>query len=297
MTINVLILGAKGQVGVDVAIKFSHDSRFTVQQLSREQIDLVNTQDILPLVNQYRPDIIINAAGYTQVDKAESEPDLALLLNATVPELLAQYSHTTGALLIHISTDYVFSGKSSSAYAETATPAPLNLYGKTKLEGEKRIQAACHNYVILRTSWVFGLHGKNFVNTMLSLAQNRTAISVVADQMGNPTYAGDIADVMYAIAVMYVNEQQDFAPGTYHYSGDSTVSWYALAQTIFTEYSMYSSTIPTLTAIPTSQYPTPAVRPANSALLNDKIVQTFNVSPSNWQQGIKTLVKDFHENY
>lgn len=290
MTSKVALLGANGQVGTELLAVLSRNTEWEVVALTRAELDITDPNAINRVLSSISPDIVVNATAYTQVDKAESEPELAYAVNALGPRYLAQYTQSTSALLFHISTDYVFSGKQSTPYTEDDTPDPVNQYGLTKLQGERFIQASCSQYMILRTAWVFGKTGNNFVKTMLKLAQSHAEISVVNDQIGIPTYAHDIAVAIATMLSRYLRDNS--LSGVYHYSGTPKVTWYEFAQTIFQRNPEYALPVTQVNAISTLQYPTPAQRPAFSLLSNDKIMRVFAVTPSQWQVGLDQLLQE-----
>ncbi|WP_286049661.1 dTDP-4-dehydrorhamnose reductase [Rheinheimera sp. KL1] len=238
----------------------------------------------------FAPDIIINAAAYTAVDKAEQDQESANAINHLGAEYLARIAQKLNAVFIHVSTDYVFDGNSAVPYVETDKPNPQSVYGKTKLDGESAIAQHCTKHIILRTAWVFAEHGNNFVKTMLRLALSRPELGVVADQIGGPTYAGDIADAILNI-ISQLNSQNEDRWGVYHFSGEPYVSWHSFAECIFEEAFNQSllMTQPILNAITTEQYPTPAKRPAYSMLDCQKIHVAFNIEPSNWRAALNNL--------
>lgn len=282
-----LITGADGQVGSQLVTKLHGKGK--VWATNRHTLDIVQQEAVLQAVHDFCPDIIINAAAYTAVDRAESEADLVYAVNCTGAKNLACAAQSIGAIILHISTDYVFDGTGNMPYTETDPVAPQNVYGKSKLAGERAVQAACARHIILRTAWVFHEHGNNFVKTMLRLAKQRDAISVVGDQFGAPTYAGDVAAALIAIAEQLLDGKEQF--GLYHFSGSPYVSWYDFAHHIFAQAIAQHilTQAPTLTAITTADYPTAACRPTHSRLNCDKIQAAFGINPSDWQQALLNL--------
>lgn len=286
--LKVAVTGANGQLGYQLAKKLA--DKVTLLALDRATLDIANSAQVEETLLAFAPDVIINAAAYTAVDKAEQEPELAKAINETGPENLAKVAATLDAVLIHVSTDYVFDGSSDKPYLETDATNPQSMYGLTKLSGEQAIAKNCTKHIILRTAWVFAEHGNNFVKTMLRLAQSRPELGVVADQIGGPTYAGDIAEAIISIMTQLKTEnEQRF--GIYHYSGAPYVSWHQFACCIFDQalQQQLIAQAPKVNAITTAQYPTPAKRPAFSMLDCRKIQQSFGVSPSNWQAELKNL--------
>lgn len=287
---KILITGSNGQVGSCLVNRLQLKPEIEFLALNRQELDITDPVKVDSIVKQFTPDVIINAAAYTAVDKAEQEVELCYAINSDGPKFLAEAAHKNGALLIHISTDYVFSGEKQGLYDEEDPVAPQGVYGQSKLAGELAVAKACPRHVILRTAWVFGEHGNNFVKTMLRLAQTRDYLGVVADQYGGPTYAGDIADTILSIASQIVNDGAH-AYGVYHFSGSPHVSWHTFAQKIFEkakEQNLLDKTI-VVNPISTTEYPTPAKRPANSRLSNTKLKQVYGIKPSDWQEALANL--------
>lgn len=287
---KILITGANGQVGYSLE-KLLAESSLQYLALTRDQLDITNAQAVNEQVSKYEPGVIINAAAYTAVDKAESSLDDAYRINRDGARNLAVAANLVGSAIFHISTDYVFAGDSETAYREDDLTAPQGVYGKSKLDGEIAVREANDKHIILRTAWVFGEHGNNFVKTMLRVGKDRDSLGVVADQFGGPTYAGDIASALVNIARQYkINGSIDW--GTYHYSGMPHTTWFEFAQQIFNaadQAGIYSKPQPTLNAIATSDYPTPAKRPANSRLNCEKITKTFGVTASDWRHALNNI--------
>ena len=286
--LKVAVTGANGQLGFQLVKKLA--DQVTLMAFDRAALDIANETDVREKLSAFAPHIIINAAAYTAVDKAEQEPDLAKAINEAGPENLAKVAESLGAVLIHVSTDYVFDGMSETPYVETDAVNPQSSYGFSKLQGERAIITACHRHIILRTAWVFAEHGNNFVKTMLRLAQTRPELGVVADQIGGPTYAGDIADAIIQI-LSQLQASDEARYGVYHYSGMPYVSWHQFAEHIFAAAAKQQliEKAPIVNAITTAQYPTPAKRPAFSKLDCSKIQQNFGVLPSNWQAALNDL--------
>jgi dTDP-4-dehydrorhamnose reductase len=287
---RVLITGSRGQVGhcLTEQLRNYTDAQFLV--LDSKGLDITDQSAVQAAVNCFKPTIIINAAAYTAVDRAEDEVDLAYAINRDGPKFLAEAAQSVNAAILHISTDYVFSGEKIGLYEEFDIPAPQNIYGESKLAGEQAIIKACDKHIILRTAWVFGEAGNNFVKTMLRLGKEHKALSIVGDQFGGPTYAGDIASVLVTIAKTLSNGDND-KYGIYHYSGFPHISWFEFAQEIFKNAKEQNilDNIPTLTAITTAEYPTPAKRPANSTLATNKITDIFAIEASDWKLAISNL--------
>lgn len=286
--LKVAVTGSNGQLGYQLAKKLA--DKVTLLALDKASLDIANNAQVEETLLAFGPDLIINAAAYTAVDKAEQEPELAKAINETGPENLAKVAAKLAAVLIHVSTDYVFDGSNDAPYVETDATNPQSIYGLTKLNGEKAIAKNCGKHIILRTAWVFAEHGNNFVKTMLRLAQSRPELGVVADQVGGPTYAGDIADAIISI-VSQLDTQSEQRWGIYHYSGTPFVSWHQFATQVFEKAAQQQliAKAPVVNAITTAQYPTPAKRPAFSMLNCNKLQQAFAVSPSNWQAALNNL--------
>ncbi|USH03255.1 dTDP-4-dehydrorhamnose reductase [Grimontia kaedaensis] len=290
---KLLITGSFGQVGRCLVERLNNMAGVEFLALDREELDITDESAVFNVVTSFSPEVIINAAAYTAVDRAEDEVELSYAINRDGPANLAKAADKVGAAMLHISTDYVFAGNKDGEYLESDETRPQGVYGASKLAGEIAVAEACPRHMILRTAWVFSEHGGNFVKSMLRLAENRDTLGIVADQFGGPTYAGDIATALLHIAVAIIKENNT-GFGVYHYSGMPHVSWYDFANTIFTEAKAQDVLVKTITVNPiaTSDYPTPAKRPANSKLNNEKIFTQFGVSPSDWQLALKNL-KDY----
>ena len=285
MTNRILLTGADGQLGHELQQTLA--SWGEVIALTRQELDLSQGEQIRQLVRQIRPSMIVNSAAYTAVDKAESEVELAQAVNGTAPKIMAEEAEKIGALLLQVSTDYVFDGQKNTPYLETDPTHPLSSYGKSKLAGEIGIQQVTDNYLILRTAWVYGVYGKgNFVKTMLRLGQDREELRVVADQVGSPSWAKDIAD---AIAQLLQSE----TTGIYHFTNSGVVSWYDFAIAIFEEARALGFPLKVQRVIPitTADYPTPATRPAYSVLSGKKITDTLGDYPPYWRDSLRKMLK------
>lgn len=283
-----LITGAKGQVGHCLTQQLT--GKAEILAVDRDELDITDQSAVKKIVETFKPDVIINAAAHTAVDRAESEVELSEAINVKGPQYLAEAANEIGAVILHISTDYVFEGSGSGEYKEDNQTNPQGVYGRTKLAGEIAVQQANPRSIILRTAWVFGEHGHNFVKTMLRLAKDRDSLGIVGDQFGGPTYAGDIAKTLIEIANQILAGKEN-AFGVYHFTGKPYVSWYEFANAIFVEAESQKllEKQPHLKAITTAEYPTPAKRPANSRLDLTKIKQVFNIEPSDWQKALKNI--------
>lgn len=287
---RVLLTGCNGQVGCCLKKKLSNRADVTLLALDRHELDIANPKAVKATVEEFQPNIVINAAAYTAVDKAEEEIELAYAINRDGPKFLAEASKEVGAAILHISTDYVFEGNKEGEYQETDMTNPQGVYGASKLAGEIEVAKAYDKHIILRTAWVFGELGNNFVKTMLRLGATRNALSIVGDQFGGPTYAGDIADALIHIATK-ITAGEDIEYGIYHYSGLPHVSWYEFAEAIF-DTAMETDTItqkPSLSNITTLQYPTLAKRPNNSRLSTKKISNEFSIVASDWRAALNQI--------
>lgn len=287
---RVLITGCYGQVGSCLTEQLANHKNTAVLALDREHLDITNQDAVNAAVIEFQPTIIINAAAHTAVDKAEEEDELSYAINRDGPKYLAEAAQKLGAAILHISTDYVFEGNKAGEYAETDATNPQGVYGKSKLAGEIAVAQACEKHIILRTAWVFGENGNNFVKTMLRLAATRNELSVVGDQFGGPTYAGDIANTLIKVA-QRISEGYVVEYGIYHYSGLPHVSWFEFADAIF-DIAVEQGAIakkPSLINITTEKYPTPAKRPSNSRLSTEKITRDFSVKASDWKAALNNI--------
>lgn len=300
---KILLTGVHGQVGhalqktfftgAMIADSASTESALAgrIISLDRSQLDLTNQIAIREAVQVIKPDLIINPAAYTAVDKAETEPELAYAINALAPQILAEEAAKLGAKLVHFSTDYVYAGTKTGAYLEEDVTQPLSIYGKSKLAGEEAIRAVGGQHLIFRTSWVYGAYGKNFLNTILRLAGERDALRIVADQFGAPTSSTSIAEAVLAVLLHW----RDSQCGTYHMVNSGRTSWHGFAVNIIEEYNriQIAQGLPPLKAstdhveaIASSEYPTPACRPANSWLDCSKLERDFAVTLPAWQSAL-----------
>lgn len=286
---RVLVTGCNGQVGYCLTEILSTNENVSLLAVDREELDITNREAVNEAVKAFKPTIIINAAAHTAVDKAEDEVELSFAINRDGPKYLAEAAKEVDAAILHISTDYVFEGNKVGEYVETDETNPQGGYGASKLAGEIAVAEACDKHVILRTAWVFGEHGNNFVKTMLRLAANRDELSIVGDQFGGPTYAGDIAKALVEIAKTISNDKP-VEYGVYHYSGLPHVSWYEFADAIFNA-AVKERIVnkPKLSSIATEQYPTPAKRPSNSKLNTRKINEAFGIEASDWVKELQNI--------
>jgi dTDP-4-dehydrorhamnose reductase len=287
---RILITGKHGQVGHELIRSLS--CLGDVVTTDSKTLDLSKTDELAEKVEQLAPDLIVNAAAYTAVDKAETEQELAYKVNALAPQILAEVAKNRDIPLIHYSTDYVFNGSGDKAWIEEAETQPLNVYGRTKLAGELAISSATDKYMIFRTSWVYGARGANFLNTMKRLAIDKVQLSIVHDQIGAPTWSRHIADVT-AQVVSQSHQQADFwqkHSGIYHLSGAGHASWFDFAEQIFHLMAEQGHSVPKLHPITTHDYPTPANRPANSLLDNTKLKQHFGLALPDWKTSLEWVM-------
>lgn len=291
----ILLTGINGQVGFELQQTLAPLK--PIIGITRTQLDLADADAIRRVIREIKPSVIVNAAAYTAVDKAESEPELAYAVNAVAPGIMAEEAARLNAALIHYSTDYVFDGNKTSPYVETDETNPLCIYGKSKLTGEQAIQAVGLPHLILRTSWVYGARGKNFLRTMIRLAQEREELKVVADQLGAPTSCRAIAN---ATAVMLSNWDESKS-GIYHLTCSGETSWYGFTQAIlrFYEAQRAAQGWPPLrvhaddvTAITTADFPTVAARPAYSVMNNSKVLITFQISMPLWSEALSAVMRE-----
>jgi dTDP-4-dehydrorhamnose reductase len=293
---TILLTGKNGQVGWELQRTLMPLGK--VVALDAEDLNLADPAAIREAVRRIKPDIIVNPAAYTAVDKAESEPDLAQAVNGVAPGILAEEARRLNAWLVHYSTDYVFDGTKQGAYLEEDAPNPQSVYGRTKLAGEEAIRAAGGNHMIFRTSWVYGSRGHNFMLTMLRLAKERKELRIVDDQVGAPTWCRSLAEitsqVMAQLRTPGIKGQAENLGGTYHLTSSGSVSWHGFAEEILNQAKMES--MPNLIPIPSADYPTPATRPNNSILSNDKLNRTFGLDAGNWQVNLQLCMQEILTN-
>jgi len=283
---KILLTGAHGQLGWELARR-GRDRGIAVQATDVDVFDITDARAVEEQVCGQGLALVINCAAYTAVDRAESEPELALAVNRDGPAHLAAACGKARIPLVHISTDYVFDGSKEGPYRETDPVSPLGVYGRTKAEGEREVWSCLRKHIILRTAWLYGIHGQNFVKTVLRLGQERRVLRVVNDQQGCPTNAADLAEVILAIA-----GRCDRNPwGTYHYSGKGVTTWHGFAEAIFTEARKYTSLpVERVEPIPSAEYPTPAKRPANSVLDCSLFTSTFGIEPRPWRESLAEVI-------
>jgi len=285
----VLVTGAKGQLGQSIGFIANKYPNIQFVYTDFQEMDITNIENCQAVFAKHQPHFCINTAAYTAVDKAESESDKAHLINAVGPENLAKVCKEFDTILVHISTDFIFDGTSKVPYLETDIPNPKSIYGQTKLDGELAIQKNWEKYFIVRTSWVYSQFANNFMKTMLRLASERDSLSVVNDQIGTPTYAVDLAEVLLKIIQSCHAQLVSASPinfGVYNFSNEGDCSWYDFAAAIFHQKGILIDLQP----IPTSAYPTPAKRPSYSVLDKSKIKNTFNLKINDWKTSLQSCL-------
>jgi dTDP-4-dehydrorhamnose reductase len=289
---RILIVGAYGQVGRELQRSFSDAGEITVRD--RDTVDLAEPDQVRAMVRSAAPGIILNASAYTAVDRAEAEPEVAMAVNAQAPGILAEEALRTGALLVHYSTDYVFDGSKTSPWVETDKTNPLNVYGTTKLAGEEAIRQVGGKYLIFRTSWVYGPHGSNFLLTMLRLGRERDSLNIVDDQIGAPTTSIELADatreIVSGVLAGQFGATESWA-GLYHMTNGGSVSWCGFAKAIFARSAFrLDGKMPEVNPISSSEYPTPARRPQNSCLSNERLSARFGVQLAPWEAALDAVI-------
>lgn len=286
---RILVTGKNGQLGWELERALAPLAE--VQAVDRETLDLADPDAIRRVVRASRPGVILNAAAYTAVDRAESDADQARAINAVAPGVLAEEAKRLGAWLVHYSTEYVFDGENTAAYVETDTPRPLNVYGQTKLEGEQAVQASGARHLIFRTSWLYGARGHNFLRTILRLRAERSELRIVDDQVGAPTWVRWVAEA--TAQVLAVLQQQREPAGLYHLTCAGSTSWYGFARAIAERVPASAGTQARLIPIPASEYPLPARRPMNSRLSNQRLQQDFGIALPSWESGLDLCLADY----
>lgn len=289
---KILVFGPGGQVGQEVC-RAAWPSQYAIVPLDRRAIDITDSAGVDAILARETPDLVINLAAYTAVDRAETEPDRAWAVNCAGAAHIAAACGERATSLIHLSTDYVFDGRKAGPYREKDAVNPLGVYGRSKEAGERAVRTALGQHVILRTAWVYGAFGANFVKTMLRLAAEQSVLRVVADQRGCPTAAADIAAALIVIAG-YI-ERGEAKWGTYHFAGDEAVSWHGFAEAIIDLATPRLATPPRVEPITTEQYPTPARRPTNSVLDCGKITETFGISSSPWRRSLAIVIHELDD--
>jgi dTDP-4-dehydrorhamnose reductase len=291
---KILVTGSQGQLGRELVLQ-ADAAGVTMEAVDLPDFDITRPDQIRTLAEHFRPNLLVNAAAYTQVDRAESEEALCMAVNRDGPRHLAEYCRTARIPLIHVSTDFVFDGRKQAPYTEDDPPSPLGVYARSKAEGEQAVQSVLDEHLILRTAWLYSIHGQNFVKTMLRLAAERTDIRVVDDQYGCPTCAADLAAAILSMAGR-IGDGGPVQWGIYHYCGAGVISWYGFAREIFKLAGRYETLkVTRVEPIHTRDYPTDAARPSYSALDCRKIEEKFGIRPPAWQASLAvTIDKLYH---
>ncbi|WP_299580282.1 dTDP-4-dehydrorhamnose reductase [uncultured Sunxiuqinia sp.] len=285
---KILVTGADGQLGAAIKALAANYNEFEFLFTDIQELDLTNQAAVALFVETEKPAYIINCAAYTAVDIAEKEADLARLINTKVPAYLGKVGQKHQARVIHVSTDYVFDGTSYTPYTENDLVNPESVYGKSKLNGEIALLKEAPSSLVIRTSWLYSIHGKNFLKTMVKLGEERDELRVVCDQVGTPTYADDLAEVILTIISKTENKRCDWKPGIYHYSNEGVCSWYDFAKAIHELAGISCHVHP----IATEEYPTPAARPPYSVLNKSKIKRIFGVQIPYWRDSLKKCITE-----
>ena len=299
---NILLTGAAGQLGSELFPLLSARGSLIATDRSKPasatgnwlELDVSNGAELEALLNRSQPELIVNTAAYTAVDQAEADSETAFVVNAELPARLAAWAKRNDSHLIHYSTDYVFDGKASRPYKEMDHPGPGSVYGESKLAGERALEDAACKHAILRTSWVYSSHGKNFVLSMLELARKGVSLKIVDDQRGCPTWARNLAQASVAVIENWQSAAPEERNGVFHYCDDGNVSWYEFARRIFSlaETAGLLENIPETTPVPSSEFPQPAERPKWSVLNTSRITEVFNIRPASFEASLKTVIDE-----
>jgi len=287
---KILVIGSKGQLGHELLIQ-GNNLGYEILPADLPDLDITDKTQVKHWLEKFQPSLVVNTAAYTNVDKAETEQNLAFAVNRDGPANLAEACARFEIPLIHISTDFIFDGKKSSPYIESDPASPLSIYGKSKQEGENEVRSRLKKHIILRTAWLYGVHGQNFVKTMLRLGRENEVISVVADQYGSPTSAADLADAVLQI-ISRIKYNPDITWGTYHYCGQGITTWHGFTEEILNLARQYISIkTKNIRPISTAEYPTKAIRPPFSALDCNLIKKNFGININPWQDSLKTVIR------
>jgi dTDP-4-dehydrorhamnose reductase len=291
---KIVLLGANGQLGLTFVEVCKSNSDINLHAYTRDDIDITSETQLQQVLDTVKPEFVVNAAAYTAVDLAESEPLVAYQVNETAVRNIARACKKVSAALIHISTDYVFDGENKDAYVESDATHPRGIYGKSKLKSEEAIREVLEQHIILRVSWVFSAYRNNFVKTMLRLGKELESLGIVSDQQGSPTSTKHISQVILKIiAYLKTHSHSDKPYGTYHYCDKPFTNWFAFAEKIFQEAEKYQPLmVKQVNAITTDDYPTPAKRPMNSRLNCQLIEKTFGIKQYAWEESLKQVVKE-----
>jgi dTDP-4-dehydrorhamnose reductase len=290
---RILVLGINGQLGWELG-RQGRESGFDIIPLDLPEFDITNPEAVEKNVMQSEASLVINASAYTAVDKAESEPELAFAVNCDGPGFLADSCAKADIPLIHISTDYVFDGNKKSPYLESDPISPMGVYGKSKAAGEAKVRQCAKEHIILRTAWLYGTHGQNFVKTILRIGRDNEVVRVVSDQFGSPTFAADLAEAALTIASNIRREKQ-VTWGTYHYCGRGVTSWYDFSVEIFRLAKQHESfAVKKVEPISTAEYPTTVKRPADSSLDCSSIGKCFDIYPKAWEKSLSDMIRSIY---
>ncbi len=276
---KILVTGARSQIGHELLVISRNYPSWTWRFFTKKEIDIRDENDVISVLADFKPDVIINTAAYTNVEKADADQEAAHKVNVTGPFFLSKYAKQ--ALLIHISTDFVFRGDRNVPYDEDDKTDPLNFYGISKLEGENAVIENASRHIIIRTSWLYGRYQKNFLKNMLKLSKSRSELNVVDNQVGTPTYSGDLAE-----AIVKIIKNTDISSGIYHFSNEGVASWYDFAQAIFE----YSEKPIKLTPVPASEFPSAVERPSYSVLNKGKVKKALNIDIPHWRESLKKVI-------
>lgn len=286
---KIFLIGSQGQLGWEL-FRQGKELGFEIKDVDRPQFDITDPDQVTNIISDFEPSLVINSAAYTNVDGAETQKDLAFLVNRDAPAHLAELCSSAGIPLIHFSTDYVFNGEKDVPYKETDTVSPLNIYGQSKLEGEISIRSRLNKHIIIRTSWLYGIHGQNFVKTMLSLGKEKESIQVVADQFGSPTNAADLSESVLTI-VSTIQNRAKIQWGTYHYCGQGITSWYGFSKAIFDIAKKISPLkIQHVEPVSSNSFASKSSRPAFSALDCERIKKHFCIHTKPWRQSLNIMI-------
>lgn len=288
---KILVTGREGQLARSLIERASGRNGIGLVAMGRPELDLGRSGSAAHAIEAFRPDVVINTAAYTAVDRAEEEPDLAMRINADAAAEVAEAAARIGASVIHISTDYVFDGTAAGAYAEDAPAAPLGVYGRTKLAGEEQVRAANPRNVIIRTAWVYSPFGRNFVKTMMAAARTRDVLTVVDDQLGNPSSALDLADGLLAMFGRWRDRPELGLGKTYHLAGTGSTNWCGFARAIMAECERLGLPAAQVEPIPTADWPTKAVRPINSQLSSERFARDFGFAMAPWEEALTRVIE------
>lgn len=288
--LKILVAGSTGQVAQSLVEAASLRENIDLSATGRPTLDITQAASITSALDAFQPDLIINAAAYTAVDKAETEREAAYLVNETGPRLLAEAAHEAGIPFVHLSTDYVFNGQGKEPYKESDPVDPLGIYGSSKFAGEEAVRQTHTHHLILRTAWVYGVYGGNFLKTMLRVAESRDELGVVADQRGAPTSSHDIAEALLDLALAVTGDDPVEAWGTYHMTAQGNAVWADFAEAIFSVSVRHDGPSARVNRITTGDYPTPAARPAYSVLDCSAFEQTFGIALPHWEASVASVV-------